>query len=102
MALTIKNTEVERLAAALSAMTGETKTEAIRRALEERCNRLTAERDEQIERKVEEYIAFLEREIWPHVKPERLGRPMSRQEEAEALGYDTEYGRMLGYGEDEE
>lgn len=34
MALNIKNREVERLAAEIAALTGESKTEAIRRALE--------------------------------------------------------------------
>ena len=36
MALNIRNKETERLAAALAAETGETKTEAVRKALEER------------------------------------------------------------------
>ena len=36
MALNIKNTEVERLAAEVAELSQETKTEAIRRALEER------------------------------------------------------------------
>jgi hypothetical protein len=36
MGFNLKNPEVERLAAEIAAMMGETKTEAIRRALEER------------------------------------------------------------------
>jgi len=40
MALNIKNIEVERLAAQIAEITGETKTEAIRRALLERKDRL--------------------------------------------------------------
>ena len=40
MALNIKNSEVERLATEVAAMMGETKTEAIRRALLERRRRL--------------------------------------------------------------
>jgi len=39
MALNIRNRNTEQLAAALAAMTGETKTEAVRRALEERLER---------------------------------------------------------------
>lgn len=42
MALSIKNREVERLAEELAEVTGETKTEAIRRALEDRRQRLAA------------------------------------------------------------
>ena len=40
MALNIKNDEVERLAAEVARLTGESKTEAIRRALAERRQRL--------------------------------------------------------------
>jgi antitoxin VapB len=40
MALNIKNAEVERLVDEVAALTGETKTEAVRRALEERRARL--------------------------------------------------------------
>lgn len=39
MALNIRNSETEALATALAALTGETKTEAVRRALEERLER---------------------------------------------------------------
>ena len=38
--MNIKNPDVEMLAEAVSAMTGETKTQAIRKALEERKERL--------------------------------------------------------------
>jgi antitoxin VapB len=41
MALSIKSREVERLVDALAAMTGESKTEAVRRALAERRDRLS-------------------------------------------------------------
>src|SRR6266446_5355278 len=40
MALNLKNAEVERLAAEVARLTGESKTEAIRRALDERRRRL--------------------------------------------------------------
>ena len=40
MALNLKNAEVERLAAEVARLTGESKTEAIRRALDERRQRL--------------------------------------------------------------
>ena len=39
MALNIRNKETEQLAAALASLTGETKTEAVRKALEERLER---------------------------------------------------------------
>jgi antitoxin VapB len=44
MALNIRNPETERLAEALARLTGETKTEAVRRALEDRLARLRRER----------------------------------------------------------
>jgi antitoxin VapB len=44
MALNIRNKEAERLAAALSKLTGETKTEAVIRALRDRLDRLRRDR----------------------------------------------------------
>jgi antitoxin VapB len=44
MALNIRNKEAERLAGALSKLTGETKTEAVIRALRDRLDRLRRER----------------------------------------------------------
>lgn len=44
MALNIRNTEAERLAAALAKLTGETKTEAVTRALRDRLARVRRER----------------------------------------------------------
>lgn len=44
MALNIRNPEAERLAEALAKLTGETKTEAVIRALRDRLDRLRRER----------------------------------------------------------
>lgn len=44
MALNIRNPETEELADTLARLTGETKTEAVRRALQERLKRVRAER----------------------------------------------------------
>ena len=44
MALNIRNSETERLAAELARRTGETKTEAVTKALRERLGRLRRER----------------------------------------------------------
>jgi antitoxin VapB len=44
MAINIRNAEVEELARALARLTGETKTEAVRRALRDRLTRLRRER----------------------------------------------------------
>lgn len=84
MALNIKNPEVERLATEVAQMARETKTEAIRRALEERKARLKVgpSREEKYRRTME----YLRREVWPNIPPEDRGKVMSKQEEEEILG----------------
>jgi len=88
MALNIKNPEVERLAAEVARLAGETKTQAIRRALEER--RLRLARDATASDSPGRFIRFLENELWPLVPDEEQGRRLSREEEAEILGYGPE------------
>jgi antitoxin VapB len=88
MALNIKNDEVERLATEVARMTGESKTEAIRRALAERRQRL-AYRISPGDRKVHA-LRFLEREVWPLIPEDQLGRRLTRSEEDQILGYGPE------------
>ena len=38
-------------------------------------------------RRGDRFLLFLEREIWSKIPSERLGRPLSRAEEDEILGY---------------
>lgn len=85
MALNIKNDEVERLAAEVARITGESKTEAIRRALAERRQRL-AYRLSHTDRQTRA-LRFLEEEVWPRIPADQLGRRLSRDEEDEILGY---------------
>ncbi len=85
MALNIKNQEVERLAAELAAMTGETKTQAIRSALEDRKRRLELDGPESDRR--EELQRFLASEIWSQVPRKEQGRRLTRTEEESILGY---------------
>jgi antitoxin VapB len=85
MALNIKNDEVERLAAEVARLTGESKTEAIRRALAERRQRL-AYRINPGDRETQA-LRFLEREVWPRIPADQFGRRLSRSEEDEILGY---------------
>jgi antitoxin VapB len=84
MALNLKNAEVERLAADVARLTGESKTEAIRRALEERKRRITgrsvAERRQRV-------LRLLERDIWPSLPARKGRRRPSRAEEDAILGY---------------
>jgi len=79
MALNIKNTEVERLAAEVAAMTGETKTEAVRRALDERARRLRLRSADAV--REERLTRFLEREIWSRV-PDGARAPSKPEREA--------------------
>ena len=71
----------------MARLTGESKTEAIRRALEERRRRLkapaSAERRARVQR-------LLETKIWPAVPKKQLGRRLTRQEEDAILGYGPE------------
>lgn len=84
MALNIKNREVERLAAEVAEMARETKTQAIRRALEDRKAKLQAEQQKPRRRGVQEY---LEKYIWPTIPPEIRGKGISKAEREEILGY---------------
>ncbi len=91
MALNIKNAEVERLVDEVAAITGETKTEAVRRALEERAQRLSLR--SRRPRTLEEALAVLQRDIWSMIPSDKLGRPpLTREEEDEILGFDPDTG----------
>lgn len=84
MPLNIKNAEVERLAAEVARLTGESKTEAIRRALHDRRRRLT---HVSIAARRARVLRFLQTKVWNTIPKEELGRRMSRAEEDEILGY---------------
>jgi antitoxin VapB len=88
MALNIKDQTTERLIAEVAALAHETKTLAVRTALQERKERLKARarrrgRAERLER-------FLTEEAWPQVPAEVLGHPVTRAEREAILGYGPE------------
>jgi antitoxin VapB len=88
MALSIRDASVERLVEEVARLSGESKTEAVRRALEERKARLAyrvidGDRASRLGR-------FLETEVWPNLPPSQLGRRLSRDEEQRILGYGRE------------
>jgi antitoxin VapB len=88
MALNIKNPEVESLASELADLTGESKTETIRQALLERKARLRlrvteAGRKERIRR-------FFETEVWSRIPEDQIGRPPTKEEREEILGFGGE------------
>lgn len=88
MALNIKNREVERLARELADLTGESKTEAIRRALEERRARLRFRVAEGA--RTNRVRRFLEEEVWSRVPKDQLGKAPDKEEREEILGYGEE------------
>lgn len=88
MGMSIKNPEVEQLAAELAELAGESKTEAIRKALIERKQRINLTRDQRPGHAV--LMAFLEEEIWPEVPASELGRHLTREDEDRILGYGPE------------
>lgn len=85
MPLNIKNPEVERLVDEVARLAGESKTEAVRRALHERRERLIYRQtgDDRGTR----LRQFLVREAWPSVPDLVRGGRLTRAEEDEILGY---------------
>lgn len=82
--MNIKNASVERLAAEVARITGETKTEAIRKALEDRKRRLKGSPAGAGRAAV---VGFLKKRVWPGVPKTELGRALTRQQEDAILGY---------------
>jgi antitoxin VapB len=83
MALNIKDTETEKLAAEVADMTGDTKTGAVREALREKKKRLERGRKDP-KRSLLEYF---EEEIWPLIPEEERGKSLSKKEVEEILGF---------------
>jgi antitoxin VapB len=88
MALNIKDRDAERLAGEVADLADETKTRAVKVALEERKARLkrrVVARDRRAD-----LWSFLEGEAWPQVPSSVLGLDVSRDERDEILGYGPE------------
>ena len=88
MALNIKDPETVRLATEVAAMTGESKTGAIRSALADRKQRLAygmTRRD-----RLQDLRRLLEEEIWPSIPKSVLGKKVTKKERERILGYGKE------------
>lgn len=77
MALNIKNAEVERLATEIARVTGETKTEAIRKALADRWQRLDMP---SVEERVKALMDDLEKNVWSKLPPDVRGKRIPKEE----------------------
>jgi antitoxin VapB len=84
MDLNLTNAEVQRLAAEVARLTGESKTEAIRRALDERRLRLKAVSTDSRRSRV---LRFLESRVWSSLPRSQRGRRLSQAEEDRIIGY---------------
>jgi antitoxin VapB len=103
VALNIKDKETEALVSKIAALTGETETEAVRQAATERLERLEESRrgrfspggrlrrvrrlDYDPRQDAETFHHWLETEIWPLIKEENRGNPITKAEREEFLGY---------------
>lgn len=85
MPLNIKDPETERLVSEVAALTGESKTGAVRTALRERRERLALQRTGGDRQAV--LRALLEREVWPSLPADAFGRAPSQAEQDQILGY---------------
>jgi antitoxin VapB len=83
MALNIKDPRTLELVAKVAALTGESKTEAVRTALAEREARLDAAAEQEYER----LMRVLREEIWPLIPASERGRTITKAEREEILGY---------------
>ncbi len=88
MALNIKNSAVEDLAEELAHLTGQSKTETIRQALERR--RADLIRQGRPSSRHAAARRFFENEVWPLIPADQLGRRLTQAEEDDILGYGPE------------
>jgi antitoxin VapB len=88
MALNIKDPKTERLAAQVAEMTFDTKTGAIRSALEDKLRFL----NEQAARRArgDRVRRFLADEAWPQIPADILGTTVTKEQREEILGYGAE------------
>jgi antitoxin VapB len=88
MAMNIKDPQTEALAAEVAELANETKTQAVRTALQERKERLQAR--QRRGRRAERIERFLEDEAWPQIPDTVLGRRLPKAEREEILGLGPE------------
>ena len=88
MALNIKDRDTERLAAEVAALTGESKTAAVRQALKERKQRLEVAHAGVAPG--DRMVRLLERTVWLTLPEGVRGMTLAKAEEEAILGYGPE------------
>lgn len=88
MALNIKDPEAERLAGEVAALTGESKTGAVRQALRERKRRLELAKSGL--GRGDRMVELLDRRLWPRLPAGVRGSALSKEHEEAILGYGPE------------
>lgn len=86
MALNIKDPETERLVAEVAKRTGQNKTAAVREAMRKQLEQLELQESKK-PNGGEDFVRFLREEIWPQISPEHRGKPITKDEMEEILGY---------------
>lgn len=87
MPLNIKDPETERLVTEVTALTGESKTRAVRHALMERRDRLILARSGS---RGDRMVQMLERRLWPRLSQGVRGEALSKADKESLLGYGPE------------
>jgi antitoxin VapB len=85
--LNIKDPETVALVDEVAELTGETKTRAVKIALQERRERLKRGSPED---RAERLRRFLETEVRPQIPESERGKPLTKAEREEILGYGPE------------
>lgn len=86
MAMNIKDPETERLVAEVARRTGKSKTAAVREAMREQLERVVADQ-ESAEERFQRLHRFMEDEIWSQLPADQLGKPITKEEQEEILGF---------------
>jgi antitoxin VapB len=84
----IKDTDTEKLAAEVAEMIGKTKEDAVREALREKKERLEMKTGG--EGRPQSIQKWLETEIWPRIPEKERGKPLTKKEVEDILGYGPE------------
>ena len=84
MTLHINDARIERLVEEIASLSGESPTHVIRHALVRRLRKLRQLDPEAEHRRI---MRFLEREIWSRIPADQLGRPPSKSEREDLLGF---------------